>query len=139
MFTLLSNTTKKELSIKSWKRIIDILKTKKTIYLTFTGGEIFCRKEFIDPYGNIYLCESSMNNCWNLLQHTFEYCWNKIYIERKKEIDNTIPCNVYGCKYKEYCSACLPNIKKEYGKWCIPKGMCHSAEKLYLLANKREC
>lgn len=212
------NNYQKELSIDEWITILNVLKKENTVYLTFTGGEVFCKKDFlhlykyaynndfkikilsnismltkddietltkyppmeisttlyeftdkeynqftqtdnyrdkvfknlltlkqagissirIDPYGNVYLCEISSKHSWNILKHTFTYCWNKIKAEREREICIKPPCNIEHCKYKSFCSACIPQIKNDYGKICIPIKNCQSAQKLYHIANAKE-
>ena len=37
----------RELSLKEWKSIVDQLEKAKTMYLNFTGGEVFTRKDFL--------------------------------------------------------------------------------------------
>ncbi|WP_055668656.1 radical SAM protein [Desnuesiella massiliensis] len=44
----------KELSTQEWFKIIDILKENGCIYLVFTGGEVFTRKDFLDIYTYAY-------------------------------------------------------------------------------------
>ena len=92
----------------------------------------------IDPYGNVYLCETSSEHSWNILKHTFTYCWNKIKAEREREICIKPPCDIEHCKYKSFCSACIPQIKNDYGKICVPIKNCQSAQKLYHIANAKE-
>ncbi|WP_027631562.1 radical SAM protein [Clostridium hydrogeniformans] len=48
--TPIKNQPLLELSTKDWFLIIDKLKEKGCIYITFTGGEVFTRKDFLDIY-----------------------------------------------------------------------------------------
>lgn len=52
--TPLKNKKIDELSTEQWKEIIDILKEKGVIILHFTGGEVLCRKDFIEIYKYAY-------------------------------------------------------------------------------------
>lgn len=45
---------KNELNLHQWRQVLDILKDKKVFSLTFTGGEIFTKKEFLKIYEYAY-------------------------------------------------------------------------------------
>lgn len=76
----------------------------------------------IDPYGNLYLCESCDHHKWSVFQHGFDYCWEKLREERQKEIEIEIPCG--GCENEKYCFICAPMVKYEYGTLCRPEKEC---------------
>lgn len=85
----------------------------------------------IDPYGYMYLCECSQKNKWSLLNNSFNYCLNKIRIERKIELCENPYC--INCKLKKYCNICSPLIKYRYGKLCKPQKECAKAAQLKIL------
>lgn len=77
---------------------------------------------YIDPEGSLFLCNSSDNHKWSINKYGFDYCWEKILEERKKEIEVVTPCGV--CNFKNRCGLCAPVIKKEYGELCKPYKEC---------------
>lgn len=82
----------------------------------------------IDPYGYIFLCDCSKIHTWNLLRYGFNYCWEKIQIERNNELKENPYCK--NCNLKNYCDICTPMIKYKYGKLCKPLTECAFAQNL---------
>jgi MoaA/NifB/PqqE/SkfB family radical SAM enzyme len=91
---------------------------------------------FIDPNGCMFLCNNSFENKWSVIDYGFDYCWEKMKNERKKEIEIETPCSL--CPKKNICSLCAPLIKYEYKKLCKPIDDCIFALKFKSLFEKNE-
>lgn len=83
---------------------------------------------YIDPEGNSFLCNNSNKNKWSILKYGFDYCWEMIGEERKKEIDVITECGK--CSEKFSCGICAPYIKREYGSLCRPYNHCKQGKLL---------
>lgn len=88
----------------------------------------------INPMGEMYLCECSQKNKWSLLKKGFEYCWEKVGLERDKEFEVDIECNK--CNLRKYCNICPPLIKYRYGKLCKPEKECRYAQNVKRLVDR---
>lgn len=90
---------------------------RKEKMLSFNSKKKACNSgisnAYINPYGEMYLCEKVRENAYSLLQYGFEFCWEKIGELRKSEIDINYFCCT--CKYNLFCGLCAPLIKNEYG------------------------
>lgn len=83
---------------------------------------------YIDPEGSLFLCNSSDEHKWSVKKYGFDYCWGKIFEERKKEIEVATACGT--CENRNVCGICAPAIKKEYKNICKPYRQCREGTKL---------
>lgn len=83
---------------------------------------------YIDCCGNMYLCNHSCNEKFNILEMGFDNAWNKIYLIRKKEIEKWNPC--FDCNNKYLCGKCTPTFNVLKNSIGFPFEDCQKIEKI---------
>jgi len=106
----------KELSNDDWYNIINQAKSLGMLFVVFTGGEIFLRKDFMDLYEKVYDLGIKI-----VLYTNGTLLTNNIIERLKKRPPEYIAITIYGynekmyekiCGYKEGFSRVIANIEK---------------------------
>lgn len=65
---------------------------------------------YIDCQGNLFLCNHSSSEKYNILEHGFDFAWENMFRLRQAEIETVNACS--SCANKNFCGKCTPTFKK---------------------------
>lgn len=105
-----------DLQIKESYEILDDFDVANTAQeKLWENGYKFCcaglSSCYINPQGEMYLCNHSPQHSYSINRFGFDFCWNEMYKLRKSIIEVENECS--HCQWKMHCGRCNPIFTKE--------------------------
>lgn len=91
---------------------------------------------YIDCCGNMFLCNHSSDEKFNIIDLGFDSAWSQVYKIRQKEIETINACN--SCSNKFFCGKCTPTFKKLEKSIGFPFPDCEKIEAIKKYLNMEE-